>query len=80
VKTGNNQREILQKGGHFGEDRGEKGKPSKKQGRTGSDIGRKKNIREEEQPQLPPCFLSTATTHQLTAADGPEETEEKKRR
>jgi hypothetical protein len=29
----------------------------------------KKNTRAEEQPQLPPCFLSTATAHHLTAAD-----------
>jgi len=42
-KAGNNRREILHKrGGCFGEDRGEKGKPSKKRGRTGSDRGRKK--------------------------------------
>jgi hypothetical protein len=52
--------EILQKeGGRLGE----------AEERKGSDRGKKKYTREEEQPQLPPCFLSTATAHHLTAAD-----------
>jgi hypothetical protein len=41
---------------------------------------KKKNNKEEEQPQLPLCFLFTATARHLTAADSPEEKEEKKRR
>jgi hypothetical protein len=35
--------------------------------RKGSDRGKK--YIPEEQPQLPPCFLSTATAHHLIAAD-----------
>jgi len=47
----------------------EKGKPSKEaEERKGSDR-EKIYTREEEQPQLPLCFLSTATAHHLTAAD-----------
>jgi hypothetical protein len=56
----NNRREILQKeGGRLGE----------AEERKGSDRGKKIYTREEEQPQLLPCFLSTATAHHLTAAD-----------
>jgi len=47
----------------------EKGKPSKEaEERKGSDR-EKIYTREEEQPQLPLCFLSIATAHHLTAAD-----------
>jgi hypothetical protein len=47
----------------------EKGKPSKEaEERKGSDR-EKIYTREEEQPQLPLCFLSTATAHHLTATD-----------
>jgi len=47
----------------------EKGKPSKEaEERKGSDR-EKIYTREEDQPQLPLCFLSTATAHHLTAAD-----------
>jgi hypothetical protein len=54
-KQGTTGEKYYKKGDVFWGDRGEKGKPTKKRGRTGSDRGRnKKNTREEEQPQLPP--------------------------